>query len=52
MLVKSPPASSSGEDGGGGDDAPTRVYKRYKLSEEKVLSARSFPLPLSNDTSL
>jgi hypothetical protein len=36
MLVKSPPASSSGEDGGGGDDAPTRVYKRYKLSEEKV----------------
>jgi hypothetical protein len=41
MLVKSPPASSSGEDGGGGDDAPTRVYKRYKLSEEKVS-----PLPL------
>lgn len=37
MLVKSPPASSSNEDGGGGnDDASTRVYKRYKLSDEKV----------------
>lgn len=37
MLVKSPPTSSSNEDGGGGnDDAATRVYKRYKLSDEKV----------------
>ena len=37
MLVKSPPTTSSNEDGGGGnDDAATRVYKRYKLSEEKV----------------
>lgn len=36
MLVKSPPSSSSGEDGGGNDDSPTRVYKRYKLSDEKV----------------
>lgn len=42
MLVKSPPAVSSNEDGGGGDDAQTRVYKRYKLSDEKSFQCLFF----------
>lgn len=37
MLVKSPPSVSTTEgDGGGNNDAAVRVYKRYKLSDEKV----------------
>ena len=43
MLVKSPLLSSSSNEGGeGGDGAPTRVYKRYKLSEEKSFECLFF----------
>ena len=43
MLVKSPLSSSSSNEGGeGGDGAPTRVYKRYKLSEEKSFECLFF----------
>ncbi len=37
MLVKNPPSASSDGNNEGGNDATVRVYKRYKLSDEKVL---------------
>jgi hypothetical protein len=43
MLVKSPLSSSSSNEGGeGGEGAPTRVYKRYKLSDEKSFQCLFF----------
>jgi len=40
MLVKSPPSTSSGDDNG--ESAPARVYKRYKLSDEKSFECLFF----------
>lgn len=44
MLVKSPSQSSSSKDEGGddGDGASSRVYKRYKLSDEKSFDCLFF----------
>lgn len=40
MLVKSPPAANSE---GNNDEAPSRLYKRYKLSDEKTFQSLFFP---------
>jgi DNA polymerase III delta prime subunit len=40
MLVKTPAASSS--EGEGGESAPSRVYKRYKLSDDKSFQCLFF----------
>ncbi len=37
MLVKSPSVPAPNNEGGGdGESTPNRVYKRYRLSDEKV----------------
>jgi hypothetical protein len=44
MLLKGGASSGKGsdEEGGGGGDSNSRVYKRYKLSDEKVLLIRLY----------
>jgi len=44
VMVKSPTSSSNSEEGGGGgdDSSQSRVYKRYKLSDEKTFDCIFF----------
>lgn len=43
MLVKSPTVTTTGNEGNGeGESAPNRVYKRYRLSDEKSFASLFF----------
>jgi SpoVK/Ycf46/Vps4 family AAA+-type ATPase len=42
ICVKTPDSTSTSSEGEGGESAPSRVYKRYKLSDEKSFACLFF----------